>query len=206
MCNDELHQNLRAYFDPPTLTQLPGLRRSASASAEFQSTSSSLKGARRRPSRPDDLPLNLSSAREPKLSARDSHLHSARSYLNSARDGSNLGTARSMMNSARESAPMLSVRSVRSRTTSPSVGAPSVGGKSAMERQDELFWGAERHLPGGTMKNPATGDVEPWDNMWGATGSKFNEFNPALLRTYFPDPAMPPQFAKFKVPRSHRAY
>jgi hypothetical protein len=83
--------------------------------------------------------------------------------------------------------------------------APSVGGKSAMERQEELFWGADRHQPGGTMKNPSTGDIEPWDNMWGATGSKFNEFNPALLRTYFPDPAIPPSFAKFKVPRNKRA-
>merc|ERR1719379_3045230 len=55
VANDELHKNLRTYFDPPTLTQLPGLRRSASAAADLQSTSmTSLtgKGARRRPSRP----------------------------------------------------------------------------------------------------------------------------------------------------------
>jgi len=78
--------------------------------------------------------------------------------------------------------------------------APSVGGKSAMERQEACFWGAERHQPGGTMKNPSTGAVDPWDNTWQATGSKFNEFNPALLRTYFPDPALPPQY---KVPRAN---
>merc|ERR1719453_1873572 len=53
MCNDELHKNLRTYFDPPTLTQLPGLRRTASA--DFHSGS----GARRRPSRPEDLSPNL---------------------------------------------------------------------------------------------------------------------------------------------------
>merc|ERR1719460_2790415 len=95
MSNHELHKNLRTYFDPPTLTQLPGLRRSGSANFE------SLKGARRRPSRPDDLGSNLNlSAREPKLSAR--------SYLNSSRDGSaRLDSSRSNMNSARESAPML---------------------------------------------------------------------------------------------------
>jgi hypothetical protein len=71
--------------------------------------------------------------------------------------------------------------------------APSVGGKSAMERQEACFWGAERHQPGGTMKNPSTGAVEPWHNKT-TTGSEFNEFNPALLRTYFPDPSIPPQY------------
>jgi hypothetical protein len=80
-----------------------------------------------------------------------------------------------------------------------------------MERQDACFWGAQRHKPGGNQKNPNTGDVERWNNRaWATTSSKSNEFNPAILRTYFPDPAVPtfamaaPSFAKFTVPRPEK--
>jgi hypothetical protein len=177
--NEDCPKHSRMYFDPPSLSHLPGtLRRTTghwSTPAKNRRRRQSLPEASLKPPGEENY-----SARSLKLSARDA----PRDKINSARGGMD---------------PLQSVRFVRSRTTAYSV-ARSVGGKSAMERMDEVVWGADRHRPGGVVKNPFTGAFETWNNDWSLQASASNEFAPAILRSYFPDPAMPPHFRRHKIP------